>query len=72
MTISSEIKEFIAGLRTVSHVAGRFGVDRKTVYNWISRGTAPEHVTIQGVHYFPESALTSFTPSTRGKPHARH
>lgn len=57
----------INDLTTVTEVARMYRVDRKTVYNWLSRGVAPANVSICGVHYFVKSKLASFQPPIRGR-----
>jgi hypothetical protein len=57
----------ISDLVTVTDIGKKYGVDRKTIYNWLARGVAPENVTICGVHYFFRSALRDFKPPARGR-----
>lgn len=54
-------------LCNVTDIARRYGVDRKTVYNWLKDGMAPLGVTICGQHFFFISALESFNPPKRGR-----
>lgn len=69
MNIAPDYKD----LCSVTDVAAKYHVDRKTVYNWLKCGTAPLGVTICGKHYFFKSALANFQPPTRGrKPRVSH
>lgn len=55
-------------LMTVSDLAASESVDRKTVYNWISRGVAPKHIQLCGTYYFYRSSLPQWQKPVKGRP----